>query len=475
MQRILKLLIPILTVTLLIAACSNSENEKDSEKDSSPTKTEESQNSDAADNSSKGNTADDKKDKETFSIKKLDVPKAPETTAGFVNQKKGPFANKQLSEDKVEKKAIKELNKLEPLPKDATKEQINKYFDYIYSLVAVDFPNPQDIIKKWQFASFGNPDLPDARYHFKENYNIEIILDASGSMAALSKNGKTRMQLAKETINSFLSSVPKEANVSLRVYGHKGSGSEADKKMSCNAIKQVYGFSPYKKKKFQKALNAFEPKGWTPIAAALKQSQKTMKKFNSKKNTNLIYLVSDGIATCGGDPVKVAKSFSKSNAKPIINIIGLQTDAKAQAQLEKMAEVSDGVFTSVSNQEELKEEFKRAKKVLEAWEEWKDQALDDAEYKEVEHYFDMLGLTNEWSVKTDTMFNKLYDMVYLLEEQGIITVDQMDIFHEKIDKSNNAMEQAGKNIEKQLKKVSVKNVKKMKEKIKKKYDKQTQR
>ncbi|WP_029191178.1 hypothetical protein [Ornithinibacillus scapharcae] len=53
---------------------------------------------------------------------------------------------------------------------------------------------------------------------------------------------KTMMQIAKESIKDFLEQVPEEANVSLRVYDHKGSSSNSDKELSCSTIEQLYGY-----------------------------------------------------------------------------------------------------------------------------------------------------------------------------------------------------------------------------------------
>src|SRR5690606_29742313 len=133
---------------------------------------------------------------------------------------------------------------LPPLPENATEEDYDKYFRYVYSKVSGDFPNPEDLISKWEFAMSGNPDLPDQKYQFKENYNIEVMLDSSGSMANVI-GGKTMMELAKGAITDFLSNAPKDANVSLRVYGHKGTGSQEDKEMSCSSIEQLYGYEKY--------------------------------------------------------------------------------------------------------------------------------------------------------------------------------------------------------------------------------------
>lgn len=401
------------------------------------------------------------------------IPRLPEDTASLINQEQGKYGWIDVREDKIVSDVRKDINKLEPLPKKASEEKLNNYFKYMYSLVAEDFPSPKDIVKKWEFGSSGDPDLPDARYHFKENYNIEVILDSSGSMANV-VGGKTRMELAKETINNFLKNIPAEANVSLRVYGHKGTGSSEDKKMSCSSIEQVYGFNPYKEDKFQKALDQFKPSGWTPIAAALKESEKALKQFDSKSNTNLIYLVSDGIGTCNGNPVKVAESLSKSNAKPIINIIGFGADAETQAQLQKMAKASEGIYTTVNSQDQLEEEFNRAEEVLEAWNEWKKNALDDADSTKVTNNFDILGLTNKWSFQIDQLTVNLSSLFYIAEEEGIINFNQVSILESRRNDIEKLARNAKSEIEKDLKGINSEKINKLKNSIEEKYSKQTQ-
>src|SRR5699024_980817 len=364
----------------------------------------------------------------------------------------GIFANAENLWD-MEQEVEEEMQKLGEMSENPTDEEYEKYLRYMYSLVAQDYPNAEDMVKKWEFASFGNPDLPDAKFHFKENYNIEIILDSSGSMANLAGNG-TRMDVAKESINNFLSEVPEEANVSLRVYGHKGTGDDSDKEMSCNAIEQVYGFDSYNEGEFQDALNQFQPKGWTPLADALKQSQDALGEFDVENNNNLIYVVSDGIETCDGDPVEVAKSLSESNASPIINIIGFQTDAEAQEQLEEMADVSGGIFASANNEEELQEEFDRAEEVLEAWKDWKDDAIKDLDAMEVDNSFDIMALHNDWSSATLSMKNKMNRLSNVAENLGFFTLDQKQILQDKIEETMEGIEQIGDQLEKDLEELS---------------------
>ncbi|MEC5424943.1 VWA domain-containing protein [Virgibacillus sp. C22-A2] len=310
------------------------------------------------------------------------IPRVPQDTAGFINQIAGSYAGVEILDENIVEDVLEDVQKLEPLSEDANEEQVDEYFDYLYSLVAEDFPNPQDTIKKWEFSASGDPDLPDSRYQFKENYNIEVLLDASGSMGAYIGD-KTMMEIAKDSIHDFMKQVPEDANVSFRVYGHEGTGSQEDKGKSCAAIEQVYGYAPYKEDEFQKELDKIEPAGWTPLASVLEQAEEALQEFDSENSTNLIYVVSDGVETCDGDPVKVAKSLADSNAEPIINIIGFNVNSNAQKQLKEMAEVSGGVFSTANNQDQLKEEFNRAEEVLEAWEKWRKDAIDDVDASRV--------------------------------------------------------------------------------------------
>ncbi|WP_010098599.1 VWA domain-containing protein [Ornithinibacillus scapharcae] len=399
-----------------------------------------------------------------------ELPEVPTDVGGIINQLEGPFTTNKPDWDDQEIEAIREeLNKLPPLPKDASEELVDQYFQYFYWLVAEDFPDPQDTIKKWEFSSFGNPDLPDSRFHFKENYNVEVLLDGSGSMGAYIGD-KTMMQIAKESIKDFLEQVPEEANVSLRVYGHKGTGSNSDKKLSCSAIEQVYGYQTYDEGTFQQQLDKIEPAGWTPLADALLQAKDSLKEFDAEHHTNLIYVVSDGIETCDGDPVQVAKSLSDSNAKPIINIIGFNVDSDAQKQLKEMAKVSGGIFSTVNDQEELEEEFKRAEKVLEEWEEWKEDAINDADYQKVRNSFDILEVTNEWNRRDDSQYVSIYRLVYIAEEEGILTINQMDKFHSKNNEMQDLIKRAKREIEEDLNQISAEKIGEMKETIQDKYD-----
>jgi Ca-activated chloride channel homolog len=243
--------------------------------------------------------------------------------------------------------------------------------------------------------------MEDTRYQFKENLNVEIILDASGSMAQ-DAGGNTKMAAAKQEINSFVESLPPEANVGLRVYGHKGSNADSDKELSCGSSEMLYSISPYEAGKFQSALDQVEPTGWTPITLAMEEAEKDLSKFDGENHTNIVYLVSDGIETCDGDPVSAAKSLFDSNLKPIINVIGFDVDADGQKQLKDIADATEGIYENVQDQEALKKELEKINAVAESWEQWKKKGEDSIELKEVTNSLDIFGyITWERSKATD--------------------------------------------------------------------------
>lgn len=461
--RKLTLLI-LLIIVLVLAGCSqkNVDNSSEDHHEKKQPKNEQSI-------ESSGNVS-----KQETTTKIFDnLPELPTTAEDLITQSPGKFADQEILSDEIASKVKEEIKDLPPLNENPSEEELNEYMKYIYSLVATDFQDPNDLLNKWEFSMSGNPDLPESRFQFKDNYNIEIILDSSGSMAN-TINGKTMMDLAKESINNFLSSLPKEANISLRVYGHKGSGADSDKALSCSSIEQVYGFGPYKQTEFNQSLNKFKPSGWTPIAKALEESKQSLAKFDAKTNTNLIYLVSDGVETCDGDPVKVAKSFASSNVAPIINVIGFNVDSEAQKQLKQVAESANGIYTTVTSGDQLKKEFQRAEEVLKNWERWKKDSIRSAEALRVDNSFDILGLTNDWGYRATRQNLNIGYMLSILRDEGKITFKQEDQLKKIRKNIGELVIQTKKEMEENLKEINIKEIEDLKKKINEKYNTNTQ-
>jgi len=303
-----------------------------------------------------------------------ELSKLPQTAEDFYNMPPGRFAGQQYYEQDEEiRKVITQI----PNIKDPDQETIELFYLALLGLFAEDYPEPQEIINQIKLNSFGDPEIEDPRFQFKEQYNVMIVLDASGSMGHMAGK-KTRMEAAKEAIRSFAASLPPEANVGLRVYGHEGSGAESQKALSCSKSDVMYPLQSYDSQKMDEALAGFKPAGWTPIALALEKAQEDLRSYKGENSTNIIYLVSDGIETCGGDPVAVAKQLGDSDITPIVNVVGFGVDGEGQRQLKQVAEAAGGRYVLIQDQKELQSEFEQANEIARKWTKWRSGASYDA-------------------------------------------------------------------------------------------------
>ncbi|GIO26288.1 vWA domain-containing protein [Ornithinibacillus bavariensis] len=217
-------------------------------------------------------------------------------------------------------------------------------------------PNYKEAIEKAEAfkPSFKDPYLPNPKKVTKGESKGEIgkaiiLLDASSSML-LSVNGEVKMDIAKDAVKRFADVIGQESDVSLVVYGHKGSESNSDKKLSCEGIEEVYPMGSYDANEFEKSLTTFESKGWTPLAGAI---NKATKMSSNMDGPITVYIVSDGIETCDGDPVKEAEKFANENKERTVNIIGFNVDKKAEEQLVAVSEAGNGKYYSANNADEI--------------------------------------------------------------------------------------------------------------------------
>lgn len=182
--------------------------------------------------------------------------------------------------------------------------------------------------------------------------DVAVLLDASGSMKA-DVEGGNKMELAKASLKSFTESLPDNVDISLSVFGHKGTSDYTDRELSCKAIETVYPLQPYNEEEFSSAMNTFEASGWTPLAATIEKAEKDLLEDNDEKRKSFIYVISDGIETCDGDPVAAAKNAKASVTNLQINIIGFDVDDEADRQLKEVAEAGGGEYSSAQNKQQL--------------------------------------------------------------------------------------------------------------------------
>jgi Ca-activated chloride channel family protein len=179
---------------------------------------------------------------------------------------------------------------------------------------------------------------------------VIVMIDGSGSMAGR-MGGKTKLELARGAALSFVQGLPASVHASLLVFGQQGNNSEGGKAKSCSAIDIVAPMS-IDRGGFRTALGQVPAVGWTPLAAALDRAE-TLLSASSVPGEQIIYVVSDGEETCGGDPVAAAARINKGRTRAIVNVIGFQLPASEAAKLAAVARGGGGSFANFSNEAEL--------------------------------------------------------------------------------------------------------------------------
>lgn len=186
--------------------------------------------------------------------------------------------------------------------------------------------------------------------------NVLFALDSSGSMIGTLR-GKTKLDLAKGAIANFVNQLPPSVHVGLTVYGHKGSNKPADQAISCAGIETLYPITQLNNLQFTQALDSFKSTGFTPLAATLELLNQNFSSYDSATNQNVVYVVSDGNENCDGDPVAAARVLHASNAKVIVNVIGLNVNKADRQQLKAVAEAGGGEYFSVRSENQFNQAF----------------------------------------------------------------------------------------------------------------------
>ncbi|WDV96005.1 vWA domain-containing protein [Brevibacillus parabrevis] len=394
-MKAIKVLIAALGLMVILHACSSDEPSSTQEPTTPPEAVSNKQVEQPVNQEQKSS-----KEEQIASLKALlpeGATKIPETAAEIASFPIGRYAGSNYSEHEQELQTF--LQEL-PAIENPDQEVVGMYYMAVLGLFAEDYPDPERLIEDIKMASFGSPEIDDPRFQFKEQYNVEIILDASGSMAGR-MDGKTKMDAAKEAIKAFAETLPKEANVALRVYGNEGSGKDSDKALSCSSSELVYQLQKYDAGKLAASLNQFQPTGWTPIAHSLQEAGKDLSQLAGDKNTNLIFLVSDGIETCGGDPVAAAKQLADSNITPVLNVIGFDVDGEGQKQLKAVAEAARGRYVSIRDKKGLQDEFSKAKEIADEWYKWRRKESSEAYSRKVNLLVNNTHYKLEWKFLAD--------------------------------------------------------------------------
>ena len=296
--------------------------------------------------------------------------------SGVVHPRKTPygFYSQKGTEDEyaVWKSLVeKQFKDVKPVPEDASEAEINRLFNQILYVSAYDYEPIEDLDRYSYFVFQKDRIHPFTKQPIKENtqLNLEIVLDASGSMVN-EIQGNSMMDIAKNSINEILTTLPDNANVGLRVFGHLGDNTAEKRTESCGANELLQPITKLDREKIKSVMSPIQPTGWTSVAKSIEKGTADLSQFKGEKDVNILYIITDGIETCDGDPVAMAEKLKGGKTNVILGIIGFNVDANQDALLRQIAQAGGGYYASANEANTLTAELYRIHELANAKYEW---------------------------------------------------------------------------------------------------------
>ena len=165
-----------------------------------------------------------------------------------------------------------------------------------------------------------------------------FILDASGSMLEAA-GAETKIAAAKSVLAQVVPAVAPEVKIGLAAYGHR-------RENDCADVEILVLPGTEDRAAVLARIAAMQPKGMTPISAAVTQVADQLK---GRAAETTVVLVSDGQETCGGDPCATVRALKAAGVKFVMHVVGFAVTAADQAQLECIAQAGGGKYFAAAD------------------------------------------------------------------------------------------------------------------------------
>lgn len=175
------------------------------------------------------------------------------------------------------------------------------------------------------------------------NDQAMLVLDASGSMWG-KVAGMTKIDAARTAVSSMLEAWPAGTRLGLMAYGHRRKGDCAD-------IELLHAPTDGDADTVRNWVARIQPKGMTPIGAAVRQAAETLR-FTEHKAT--VILVSDGEETCNADPCALGSELEQLGIDFTAHVVGFDLpEGKAREQLQCLAKNTGGRYLEARDASDL--------------------------------------------------------------------------------------------------------------------------
>lgn len=170
-----------------------------------------------------------------------------------------------------------------------------------------------------------------------------LVLDASGSMWG-QIDGQPKIAIARQAVGTMLDGW-NGGELGLMAYGHRRKG-------DCEDMELLIEPAGFDATAIRQQADALNPKGMTPISAAVRQAAEHLR-FTEHKAT--VILVSDGEETCNADPCALGEELERLGIDFTAHVVGfdVQAGSTAETQLRCLAEATGGHYLKADDAGEL--------------------------------------------------------------------------------------------------------------------------
>ena len=184
---------------------------------------------------------------------------------------------------------------------------------------------------------------------------IMIVMDGSGSMWG-QIDGKTKIEIAREALETFAYDLPEDAPAGLIAYGHR-------KKGDCEDIEVIMAPTVGNRAEIVGEVEGITPIGKTPLSAAVELAADTLK---YEEDAATVILITDGIETCDVDPCELGLTLEERGINFTTHIVGFGLSEQEGRQVACLAENTGGYYIEASNADELSGAMEQVAEVVEA-------------------------------------------------------------------------------------------------------------
>lgn len=171
-----------------------------------------------------------------------------------------------------------------------------------------------------------------------------IVLDASGSMWGQIQ-GRSKIEIARETLSSVLSETSPDMNIGMIAYGHRvrGQCSDIETLVPMGAARQTVP-------QIIDAANRITPRGMTPLSDAVRKAAEEML-YTERAAT--VVLITDGVETCDADPCALGRELEAAGIDFTAHVVGFGLSGDEGRQVACLAENTGGRYIAADDADQL--------------------------------------------------------------------------------------------------------------------------